>query len=103
MKKSVVVEFRWGNNSKDVEVPLNITCDELIHALNSGIGLGINERDTQSYKLIASNPHIYIEGEKTIEEIGLLDGAILTLQEFLLDGFDATTKSDYYKKCMGDK
>lgn len=39
MKKSVVVEFRWGNNSKDIEVPLNITCDELIHALNYGIGL----------------------------------------------------------------
>ncbi len=24
-------------------------------------------------------------------------------KEYLLDGFDATTKSDYYKKCMGDK
>lgn len=24
-------------------------------------------------------------------------------KEYLLDGFDATTKSDYYKKCVGDK
>ena len=82
MKKSVVVEFRWGNNSKDVEVPLNITCDELIHALNLGIGLGLDERNTASYRLTASNPPILIGGAKAIEEIGLLEGAILTLQEF---------------------
>ena len=79
MKKSIVVEFRWGNNSKDIEVPLNITCDELIHALNYGIGLGIDERDTRSYSIASTNPRIYVGGSATIEEIGLLDGSILVL------------------------
>lgn len=79
MKKSIVVEFRWGNNSKDIEVPLNITCDELIHALNYGIGLGIDERDTRSYSITSTNPRIYVGGSATIEEIGLLDGSTLVL------------------------
>ena len=82
MKKSVVVEFRWGNNSKDIEVPLNITCEELIHALNYGIGLGIDERDTRSYSIRSSNPPVYVGGTMTIEEIGLLDGSTLSLQEY---------------------
>lgn len=81
MKRSIVVEFRWGSSIKDIEVPLNITCDELVHALNYGIGLGIDERDTRSYRITASNPVIYISGSKTIEEVGLLDGAVLELSE----------------------
>ena len=75
MKQTVFVEFWHDNEGMDIEVPLNITGDELVHALNEGIGLGINEMDKSSFNFTAND--IEIIGSKTIEQLGILDGYII--------------------------
>lgn len=81
MAQTIIVEFHWNNQSKDIEIPLDISCDELIYALNEGIGLAIDVDNKQSFQFVADNPKTLIVGEKSVEEIGLRDGAIITFVE----------------------
>lgn len=80
MKQSIVIEFRWNNNAKDIEVPKDITANELINALNEGIGLGINPEATD-FAFRCNMIRTDIRGDKTIEQIGLLDGYVVNFVE----------------------
>lgn len=81
MRDTVIVEFCWNNSRKDVEVPKNITADELITSLNSGFSLGIDETDAKDYLFRAENPIALIKGDITLEELGIRDGTVIYFQE----------------------
>ena len=42
---NIVMIFERENESFDIEVPLDITANELLYGLNKGLNLGINMED----------------------------------------------------------
>lgn len=77
MSDNIIVEFeRTKTNEKfDVEIPKDITANELVMALNSGLNLGINTNDVSMCYLMSSNPLALLRGDMTIEEYGLYNGS----------------------------
>jgi uncharacterized ubiquitin-like protein YukD len=61
----------------DIDVPLNISANELIVALKEGFKLDIDTNDLSQCYLQAENPTALLKGNKTLEEYGLRDGTII--------------------------
>lgn len=76
MKEKVILQFineKTGENC-DIEVPLSITANELLNALNRGMGLGINLSDVSQCYLTTENPIALLKGDVTLEEFNIHDG-----------------------------
>lgn len=76
MGKKIIMQFereKTGENF-DIEIPLHITANELIQALNRGLNLGINLADVSQCYLKTENPIALLKGDITLEEFGLHDG-----------------------------
>ena len=76
-KETIVVRF---HNLKekietDLDVPVRITANELVIALNDAYGLGIDVSDIKKCYLQAENPIALLRGNKTLEEFGLRNGS----------------------------
>lgn len=65
----------------DLEVPLNISANELVIALNSAYELGIDTTDIKDCYLKAENPIALLKGNKTLAEFGLCNGSIINYTE----------------------
>ncbi len=79
--ETVVVQFeRHTQNNiecSEIEIPLSITANDLVGALNEAFNLGINREDYAAYYLCMENPIAFIRGEKTIESFGIRNGSKL--------------------------
>jgi len=77
MGDSIIVQFERINTDIkfDIEIPKELTANELVKALNIGLSLGIDMDDVSQCYLIAENPLSLLRGETTIEEYGLYDGS----------------------------
>lgn len=67
--------------SIDLEVPLNITANELVVALNAAFDLGIDTGNIKNCYLKAENPIALLRGNKTMSEYGIRNGSIITFTE----------------------
>lgn len=67
--------------SADLEVPLDITANELVVALNSAYELGIDTSNIRNCYLKAENPIALLRGNKSLEEFGLRNGSIINFTE----------------------
>lgn len=67
--------------SADLEVPLDITANELVVALNSAFNLGIDTSDINKCYLKAENPITLLKGNKTLSEFGIRNGSIINYTE----------------------
>ena len=65
----------------DLEVPLNITANELVVALNTAYELGIDTGNIKNCYLKAENPIALLRGNKTLSEYGLRNGSVITFTE----------------------
>ncbi|AOZ96909.1 MULTISPECIES: EsaB/YukD family protein [Butyrivibrio] len=76
MDEKVIVMLKKDENDPgvDIEIPLNISANELIYGLNMSFKLGINMDDPRECFLRASNPITLLKGEKTLEEHGIRNG-----------------------------
>lgn len=72
-----IVHFINKNFSTDIEIPLDITGNELIIALNEAYRLGINTDNMKECYLKCEDPIVLIKGIKTLEEYGIRTGSIL--------------------------
>ncbi|MBQ6582460.1 MAG: EsaB/YukD family protein [Mogibacterium sp.] len=61
----------------DLRVPLDITADELVIALNSAFDLGIDIQDVKSCYLKAENPIVLLKGNRTLREFGIRNGSVI--------------------------
>ena len=59
----------------DVDVPLDITANELVLALSSAYQLDIDQTDIKKCYLQAENPIALLKGNKTLREYGLRNGS----------------------------
>lgn len=67
--------------SADLEVPLEITANELVLALNTAYDLGIDTTDIKNCNLKSENPIALLRGNKTLKEFGIRNGSIVNFTE----------------------
>lgn len=65
----------------DLEVPLSITANELVAALNTAYELKIDTADMKNCYLKAEKPIILLRGNKTLEEFGVRNGTVINYTE----------------------
>lgn len=66
-----------NNTSIDLEVPLDITANDLVIALNKSYDLGIDITNQKHCYLKAENPFVLLRGSKKLSDYGLRDGSII--------------------------
>lgn len=79
MANTAIMIFEYANygTSLDIEVPLDITANELIFGLNKGLNLGIDMNNISDCYLCTEEPRALLRGEQTLEEFGLRDGSVI--------------------------
>ena len=82
-RDSVVVIFNMIKRKKafDIEVPLWISANQLVEALNSAYELNIDVTDIKNCYLKAENPIALLRGNKTLAEFGIRDGSVINFTE----------------------
>ncbi len=83
MKNSVYVQFKakQKNICSDLEIPLYITANELVIALNSAYHLGIDIANIKNCYLKSENPIALLRGNKVLSEFGIRNGSIINYTE----------------------
>jgi len=85
MKNTIVMILRQHYDGyfedTDIEVPLSISANDLVTALNQGFKLGIDPENVLDAYLRTENPIALVKGGKTIEELGLYDGTIIHVKK----------------------
>ena len=77
----VVFVATKSNIQVDLEIPLDISANELVVALNAAYGLGIDTSNIKNCYLKAENPIALLRGDKTLAEFGLRNGSIINYTE----------------------
>lgn len=79
MEEKAVVEFVnvHSNLHVDLEVPLGITANDLVLALNEAYALGIDTNNIFNCYLAAENPIAFLRGNKTLKEYGIRNGSCI--------------------------
>lgn len=77
----IIFNIEKRNFTTDLEVPLNISANELVIALNSAYQLGIDVTNIKDCFLKAENPIALLKGNKTLAEFGLRNGSIINFTE----------------------
>lgn len=77
----VIFNIKKRNFTVDLEVPLNISANELVMALNTAYDLGIDITDIKNCYLKAENPIALLKGNKTLAEFGLRNGSVINYTE----------------------
>lgn len=81
MKNSIICSFINISNSSmtDIEIPLDITCDEFVKSMNESMQLNIEIPGNQAY-FRSENPIALIQGNKTLGELGLHTGSMIIFE-----------------------
>lgn len=76
MKEKVILQFEREKTGEcfDIEVPLGITANELLHSLNQSLHLGLNLADTSQCYLTIENPIALLKGDVLLGEFNIHDG-----------------------------
>lgn len=82
-KETAIIIFNIikRNFTVDLEVPLDISANDLVHALNTAYELGIDTSDIKNCYLKAENPIALLKGNKTLAEFGLRNGSVINFTE----------------------
>ncbi|MCR5195643.1 MAG: EsaB/YukD family protein [Pseudobutyrivibrio sp.] len=83
MDNNVVIVF---NNLKrkemiDLEIPIDITANDLVVALNTAYELGIDVSNQKKCFLKAENPFALLKGSKKLSEFGVRNGTVINFTE----------------------
>lgn len=69
------------NTVKDIEIPLYITANELVVALNEAYDLKIDTSNVKNCYLKAEKPIALLRGNKTLAEFGVRNGTVIYFTE----------------------
>ena len=61
----------------DLEVPLDISANEFVTAINSAYDLGIDTDDMKVCYLKSEEPIVLLKGSRTLREFGVRTGSII--------------------------
>lgn len=76
MKDKALVEFinKRDNSKVELEIPTNITANDLIVALNDAFHLEMDIESISNCYLVAENPIAFLHGNKELAEYGIRNG-----------------------------
>lgn len=77
----VMLNLNKRNTIFDIEIPLNISANELVIALNTAYGLGIDISDIKNCYLKVENPIVLLKGNKSLAEFGIRNGSVINYTE----------------------
>lgn len=82
-KEAAIIIFNIINRNftVDLEVPLDISANDLVNALNTAYELGIDTSDIKNCYLKAENPIVFLKGNKTLAEFGIRNGSVINFTE----------------------
>lgn len=82
-KETVTAVFNMTkrNIAKDIEIPLYITANELVVALNEAYDLKIDTSNVKNCYLKAEKPIALLRGNKTLAEFGVRNGTVIYFTE----------------------
>ena len=80
-KAIIIFNIVKKNTSVDLEVPLDITANELVNALNTAYELGIDTTDIKNCYLKAERPVALLRGNRTLREYGIRTGSMINFTE----------------------
>lgn len=77
MSEKAIVEFinKKNNMQVELEIPTNITSNDLIVALNSAFSLGMDINNMFNCYLVSENPIAFLHGNKQLSEYGIRNGS----------------------------
>lgn len=83
MENKAIVIFRMErrNFEADLEVPLDISANELVLALNTAYRLGIDISDVKNCYLKAENPIALLKGNKLLSDFGVRNATVINFTE----------------------
>jgi len=64
-----------------LEVPLTMSANDLVMALNDTYELGIDVADMKSWYLKTENPIALLKGNKTLGDYGVRNGTVINITE----------------------
>lgn len=73
----IIFNIAKRKQSIDLEVPLNISANDLVYALNTAYELGIDVSDIKNCYLKSERPIALLKGNKTLEEFGVRNGTVI--------------------------
>ena len=82
-KETVTAVFNMTKRNivKDIEIPLYITANELVVALNEAYDLKIDTSNVKNCYLKAEKPIALLRGNKTLAEFGVRNGTDIYFTE----------------------
>ena len=80
-KAIIIFIISKKNISVDLEVPLDITANDLVIALNKAFELEIDTDNVLNCYLKSENPVALLRGNKTLQEFGVRNGSIINFTD----------------------
>lgn len=80
-KAIIVFNITKRNFSVDLEIPLDISANDLVIALNSAYDLGIDTSDVKNCYLKAENPIALLKGNKLLSDYGIRNATVINFTE----------------------
>ncbi len=82
-KETAIIIFNIikRNFSVDLEVPLDISANDLVNALNNAYDLGIDTSDIKNCYLKMENPISLLKGNKSLADFGMHNGSVINFTE----------------------
>ncbi len=80
-KAIVIFKIEKRNFEADLEVPLDISANDLVIALNSAYKLGIDVSDVKNCYLKAENPIALLKGNKLLSDFGVRNATVINFTE----------------------
>ncbi len=82
-KETAIIVFNIikRNFTVDLEIPLDISANDLVNALNSAYELGIDTSDIKNCYLKMENPIALLKGNKILAEFGMRNGSVINFTE----------------------
>lgn len=83
MDNKAIIIFRMykRNIEVDLEIPLDITVNELINALNLAYELGIDTTNVKNCYLKTEDPIALLKGERLLYEYGVRNGTVINFTD----------------------
>ena len=83
MENKAVMIFRIHKRKEeyDLEIPLDISANELVNDLNVAFELGIDTSNIINCFLQAENPIALLKGNKLLSDYGLRNGTVINFTE----------------------
>lgn len=83
MRKTAIIILNAKSKgiTKDIEVPLDITANDLVLALNTAYDLSIDVEDIRNCYVKMENPIALLHGNKMLRDYGMHDCSVINVTD----------------------